>query len=205
MATVATCPLPGEPGMYGLGIRVAFYIQWFGLVLVEYMDETELADIRLISVLSSAAASLSLVIRASMGELQPADVYIVLLLASGIYIFHVPLYIWRALTCFNPYWDPKKWSKETPSPIFKGCNFLLLLSVASLQTWFWAGYLPSEQWKCTQWGFFFGQVPLSSKVFMAFNALLWILVIVVCVVILLMLSGWDVRFWEKGRRRRRRK
>lgn len=189
--------------MYGLGIRVGFYIQWFGLVVVEYIDETELADVRLLSVLSSAAAALALVIRLSMGQLQPADIYIVLLLATGAYLFLVPLYAWKALTCCSPYWDPQRWTRESQSPIYKGSSFALLLTLAGLQVWFWCGYAAVERWTCDQYGFFFSQVPLGNRVFISFNAILYLLIVIVCVGILLAKSGCEMGSWRRKRRRRR--
>jgi hypothetical protein len=206
MATNAICPVPGQPAMYGLGIRVAFYVQWFGVAFVEYLDETELGDIRFVSLLISSAMALAVVIQLAMNQLQPADIYISLLLASGMYLLVVPLWLWRVLTCFNPVWNPLKWTKETPSPMFKGANFVLLLALACLQVWYWTGYLPNVNWgQCQQWGFFFSQVALANKGFIAFNAIFWILVIIVCVGILLVKAGWEVRIWRSRKRRRRSK
>ena len=203
MATTAVCPVPGEPAMYGLGIRAAFYIQWFGVVVMEYLDETELADIRLLGLLLSTAAPIALVVQLSMSHLQPVDIYIVLLLATGIYLIQVPLWLWRGVVCCNPRWDPFRWSKETPTPIFKASNFVLVVTLASLQVWFWAGYAANEQWRCEQYGFFFSPVWLGNKGLVTANAFLYLVILVICCGIVLVKTGWEVNLWKEKRRRRR--
>ncbi|KAJ0326438.1 hypothetical protein COL5a_006948 [Colletotrichum fioriniae] len=176
---MASCQVQGEPDLYGLGIRVAFYIQWFGAIVIEYLDMSDLPDMRLIGLLFSAAAFLGLVIRLSVEarSVQPADVYIVLLLAMGIYIPLVPLYLWKAATCFNRYWDPFRWSKETPSPAYKGLNFTLLLAISSLGVWYWCSFVPENDCSSEQYGFFFSRVSLGNKAFVAFNAIMYFVIL----------------------------
>ncbi|KZL72871.1 hypothetical protein CT0861_12032 [Colletotrichum tofieldiae] len=200
---MASCQVQGEPELYGLGIRVAFYIQWFGAIVVEYLEVADLPDMRLIGLLFSAAAFIGLVIKLSVATLQPADVYIVLLLATGIYIFLVPLYIWKAVTCFRPYWDPFRWSKETPSPAFKGLNFALLLAITSLAVWYWCSFVPENPCSSDQYGFLFSRVGLGNKGFIAFNAIMYFVILLACVLILLLKVGWRVPYWRERRKKRR--
>ncbi|KAK1673779.1 hypothetical protein BDP55DRAFT_633724 [Colletotrichum godetiae] len=204
---MASCQVQGEPGLYGLGIRVAFYIQWFGAIVVEYLDMTDLPDMRLLGLLFSAAAFLGLVIHLSVAaaasSVQPADVYIVLLLAMGIYIPLVPLYLWKTVTCFSRYWDPFRWSRETPSPAYKGLNFMLLLAIASLGVWYWCSFAPENDCSSEQYGFFFSRVSLGNKAFVAFNAIMYFVILFVCVLVLLLKVGWKVPFWRERRRKRR--
>lgn len=202
---MASCQVQGEPDLYGLGIRVAFYIQWFGAIVIEYLDMSDLPDMRLIGLLFSAAAFLGLVIRLSVEarSVQPADVYIVLLLAMGIYIPLVPLYLWKAATCFNRYWDPFRWSKETPSPAYKGLNFTLLLAISSLGVWYWCSFVPENDCSSEQYGFFFSRVGLGNKAFVAFNAIMYFVILFVCVLVLLLKVGWKVPFWRERRKKRR--
>ena len=79
---------------------------------------------------TSSAAFLGLVVQITLAALQPADIYVVLLLAAGIYLALVPLYVWKALTCFNRHWDPFRWSRGPSSPLIKGLHFALLLGIA---------------------------------------------------------------------------
>ncbi|OHF01519.1 hypothetical protein CORC01_03275 [Colletotrichum orchidophilum] len=201
---MASCQVQGEPDLYGLGIRVAFYIQWFGAIVIEYLGMADLPDIRLIGLLFSAAAFLGLIIKLSVATaLQPADVYIVLLLAMGIYLPLVPLYLWKAATCFNRYWDPFRWSEETPSPAFKGLNFTLLLAIASLAVWYWCSFAPEHPCSGEQYGFFFSRVSLGNKAFVAFNAIMYFVILFVCLVVFLRKVGWKVPFWRERRKKRR--
>ncbi|KAK1998406.1 hypothetical protein LX36DRAFT_33981 [Colletotrichum falcatum] len=201
---MASCQVQGEPGLYGLGIRVAFYIQWFGAIVVEYLEVADLPDMRLLGLLFSAAAAIGLVVRLSVAVLQPADVYIVLLLATGIYVFLVPLYVWKAVTCFRPYWDPFRWSEETPSPAFKGLNFTLLLAVTSLAIWYWCAFVPGNPCSSEQYGFLFSRVSLGNKGFVASNAIMHLVILLACVLILLLKIGWKVPYWRERRKKKRR-
>ncbi|KAL0930200.1 uncharacterized protein CTRU02_215020 [Colletotrichum truncatum] len=200
---MASCEVLGRPELYGLGLRVAFYVQWFGAIVVEYLEIADLPDIRLIGLLFSAAAFLGLVIKISLATLQPADVYIVFLLAMGSYLFLVPLYLWKALTCFNPYWNPFRWSKEEPSPAFKGLNFALLMGLATFGVYVWCSFMPENDCSSSQYGFFFSRVSLGNKGFIAFNAALCLIILLVCLVILLLMTGWKVPFWREKRKKRR--
>ncbi|KAK1580602.1 uncharacterized protein LY79DRAFT_671666 [Colletotrichum navitas] len=200
---MASCQVQGEPGLYGLGIRVAFYIQWFGAIVVEYLDVADLPDMRLLGLLFSAAALIGLVVRLSAAALQPADVYIVLLLATGVYIFLVPLYAWKAVTCFRPYWDPFRWSSETPTPAFKGLNFALLLAVTSLAIWYWCAFVPENPCSSEQYGFLFSRISLGNKGFIASNAILYLVILLACALILLLKIGCKVPYWRARRKKRR--
>lgn len=199
---MALCQLNGRPDICGLGIRIAFYLQWSAVVLVGLIDEDLLPDIRLIGLLLSGALSLTIIILASKESLQPADIYISLLLAMGIYIFLVPLYIWRFFTLCNPYWDALRWSREQQIPLCQYSDFVLLVVVASLGVWYNTTFLPGWKWKCEQYGFFFGRVKLDSKAFVGFNAILYLLIIIICVGILFSKMGCTVCYTKERRRRK---
>ncbi|RSL50484.1 hypothetical protein CEP53_008782 [Fusarium sp. AF-6] len=92
------CFLPGRPELYGVGIRTAFYIQWLGSLMIEFITEDYLVDMRFISVFSSAAALTALIIGAAQGKLYPLDVYFLLLFAMGFFLFQIPLRTWQLLT-----------------------------------------------------------------------------------------------------------
>jgi hypothetical protein len=200
---MALCYIEGRPEMYGLGIRIAFYLQWAGVTLLTYFDERSLPDIRLLGLLLSGAMSLSLVIQVANDRLQPADIYISLLLAAGIFIFLVPIYVWRALTLCNPYWNPLRWIRENQIPAVRFAHFGLVVAVASLATWYYTTFLPSWDNDCEQYGFFFTKVSLHNTPYIAFNAILYILMIVVCAGILLQKVGFEVYIWTKEKRRKR--
>lgn len=201
---MALCQYPARPEMYGLGIRIAFYVQWAGLALLDYLSTEDLQPIRLLAILLSSAATLGLVIQLAKEDLEPAEIYIVHLLAVGTYLFLVPIYIWRALTLCNSYWNPRRWSRERPAPVYKLLNFLLVAALAGIGIWFYTSYLPGlPDGSCSQYGFFFGRVSLRNTVYVAFNSILYILIAIVCVGILLMSAGWDIQVWAKVRRKRK--
>lgn len=202
---MSVCPAQPNPGLYGLGVRLAFYIQWFGAISMAFLDDTALADVRLFGLLLSSAVALALVIQLGQDNLEPANIYVTLLLVSGVFIFLVPVYIWRAFSLCNAYWNPLKASRERPSPFVQMCYFALVVAVAGVGVWFYIGDLPDRQWDgCASYGFWFGRVSLDNKAYIAFNAILYLVVLIVCVLILFEKIG----FWEMevifGRRRKRR-
>lgn len=223
---MTVCDIPGRPDLYGLGIRTAFYIQWAAAVLVAFIDESELPDIRHLGLLLSAAETLSIIVAASSSPpftsspspspsfypepppLQPTDIYISLLLAAGLYLPLIPLCLARALTLCSPYWNPFRFLRERASPASRACSFLLLLAVSSVAVWFFTTFLPGWWGRpdadgCRQYGFFFARVSLDDRGFVVVNALLFILVIVVCAGVLLSKAGCEVRTWAKERKRRK--
>ena len=201
---MAVCVIKPKPDLYGLGIRLAFYIQWLGAVLIEFLDATELGDVRLLGLLLSAAATLALVVQVAGNNLEAADIYVALLLAAGAWLFLVPVYIWRALSLCSPYWNPLRWSKERRSPFFQICSFAVLCAAASVGVWFYVTFLPARDEGCSEYGFFFGKVDLENKAYIAFNAILYLVILIVCGAILISSIGlWEVEaifpFYRKKR------
>lgn len=201
---MALCQLRGRPDMYGLGIRIAVYTQWFGAVIMSHVDESYLPNIRILGILLSAAIVISLIIQAIGKTLQAADVYITLLLATGLYIPLVPVYFLRGLTLCHPRWDPLRWSAEQPAPAVAICNFVLLLVVASVGVWYYTTFLPGARRGCMQYGFFFSRVSLGNNAFIAFGAILYISMVIICTGAILRITGFKVRNWRRARRRARR-
>jgi hypothetical protein len=200
---MAVCETTAHPELYGLGIRVAFYIQWFGALVMQFLDETELADMRILGLCLSGGMTLAMVIQVADDKLQAAEIYVMLLLAAGVWIFVVPLYIWRGLSLCSPYWNPFRASRERQSPAFKLCEWVVLVALASVAAWYYTTFLPDVDRDCKQYGFFFNKVSLKSKVYMAFNGILYFVILLVCFVLLLMNLGCTVHLWSKEQRRRK--
>ncbi|KAK7430689.1 hypothetical protein QQZ08_002733 [Neonectria magnoliae] len=171
--------------MYGLGIRTAFYIQWLGAVIVEYIEEDDLPDLRFLGAFLSAAATTSLLVRVFREQLQPMDIYITLLLAIGFFFFQMPLHVWRVLTRCNPNLDPFRLSKEQHGLVYQASTFALLVTNASVGTWYYTSYLPALDRDCRQYAFVFGKTNLEDKRYIAFTAMFYISVLVACVAVLL--------------------
>ncbi|KAF4956679.1 hypothetical protein FGADI_3668 [Fusarium gaditjirri] len=157
------CSLAGSSDVYGIGIRVAFYVQWLASLLMEYLSEENLADLRFISIFSSAAASLSLIIGVAHNSLQPLDIYFLLLLAMGFFLFQIPLYIWRVLTRCQTRLDPFQLSQESHGHFYHVITLTILSANVSIGTWYFTSYLPQLDRNCRGLVLLFGKVNLESR------------------------------------------
>ncbi|TKA66540.1 hypothetical protein B0A49_10482 [Cryomyces minteri] len=89
---MAVCTFDGNSDMYGLGIRIGFYLQWYSGILASILAPSELPGLRFAKALFIAATFLALLILTIQNPLglQVAEVYIILLLTFGSYLFFVP-------------------------------------------------------------------------------------------------------------------
>lgn len=94
---MATCEVTGHPDSYGLGIRIAFYVQWFGMVVTSWALPSDALNLTFLNGLTTAATAVGLAI--NIGDLEPAEVLVVLILACGAIYFWFPVYLWRFCTC----------------------------------------------------------------------------------------------------------
>ncbi|PKK45390.1 hypothetical protein CI102_10076, partial [Trichoderma harzianum] len=157
-----SCGREGRPDMYGLGIRLGIYFQWFGEIIVEFFDDTDVSDIRLLGLLLSGAVVLALLVEIVNHNVQAADIYIMLQLAGGSYIFLIPIYIWKTLTCCDRKWDPLKWTREIHVPVYGVSTMIVMVIISSLQLWFFSTYMPTRGHQCEYYGFFFTKVKLDN-------------------------------------------
>ncbi|PTB62065.1 hypothetical protein BBK36DRAFT_1130332 [Trichoderma citrinoviride] len=164
-----SCGREGRPDLYGLGIRLGIYFQWFGEILVEFFDQADVSDIRLLGFLLSGAIVLALLVQVADQRVQGADIYIMLQLAAGSYIFLVPMYIWKALTCCDRRWDPLRRTRETNMAIFNVSTMVLLVIISALQLWFFSTYMPTKGRQCGYYGFFFAKVRLDNTAYVVIN------------------------------------
>lgn len=203
---MATCHIEGHPSNYGLGVRLTFYLQWFGMILASWLLESDALNLKFLNSLTVAATSVGLVLE--MATFQPVEIYVVLLLSCGTLYFLVPVYLWRLLTCCRPWWDAERWNRTRMGCIFRAGTGLMFGILLGLQIWFWsAGVYQSPtgtETQCKQYGFLFGQVRLDNHGVTAVN-------IVIHLVVLLVgtwkLGAWVGAFdecqWYRRRKRRR--
>jgi hypothetical protein len=87
------CSTPGNPDMYGLGIRIGFYLQWYSAILASSVAPSEINPLRFSNSLFIAATFLALIIQTARDTLDPIDIYIVSLLIFGFnfYLVRVPI------------------------------------------------------------------------------------------------------------------
>ncbi|KAF5642876.1 uncharacterized protein FTJAE_3418 [Fusarium tjaetaba] len=157
------CSLQGRSDVYGVGIRAAFYAQWLGSLLIEYLSEENLADLRFISLFSSAGASISLVIGVAYNSLEPLDICLLLLLAMGFFLFQIPLYIWRIVTRCQAHLNPFQLSKEKHGHFYHLMSLTVLSANVSIGTWYFTSFLPQLRRDCRDLVFLFGKVSLESQ------------------------------------------
>ncbi|KAM5372809.1 hypothetical protein ACJA88_008946 [Fusarium oxysporum] len=172
------CSLTGRSDVYGVGIRAAFYAQWLGSLLIEYLSEENLADLRFISIFSSAAASTSLVIGVAYNSLQPLDIYFLLLLAMGFFLFQIPLYIWRILTRCQAHLDPFQLSKESHGHFYHLMSLTVLSANVSIGTWYFTSFLPHLDRDCRDVIFILGKVGLESQGYIIAGSIFFIGILV---------------------------
>lgn len=184
---MAVCKFEGNSDMYGLGIRLGFYFQWYGAILARWIAPIEVRPLAFSMNLFVAATFLALIIETAndLDSLQPVETYIVLLLMFGAYLALVPIYIWRLLTGCDPYWDPTRFPRVNTGALTANLSFLLLFAVLIFQYWFWFDRVPDlDQYNCQQYGFLFAQARLNSKLSVVLNALMYFWLGLVCVYLL---------------------
>ncbi|KAK4443377.1 hypothetical protein QBC34DRAFT_337013 [Podospora aff. communis PSN243] len=173
------CTYPGNPSLYGLGLRTAFYLLWSGTLIAGWITRPEVPTLRFVHTLFIAAALLSITILASWNSVFPIDVYITVLLAYGSFYALVPYYLWRAVTVCNPFTDMGRWPRVRSTAVMRVVGLLLVVAGACFQIWFWSTglhSLPRER-DCQTWGFFFSRAKLDAPVFVAANMVFIILIL----------------------------
>lgn len=183
--------------MYGLGIRISFYLQWLGTIFAAYLAPSEVPGLRLSLAFFISATFLALIIQASWETITPLDIYVTLLLTYGSYYAYIPIYFWRIITFCNPFWDPTRWPKVPVTGFYRRANLTLLMAVSGFQIWFWGvgineldgGFVVDDGdgdgiqgGACQEWGFFFTKVPLHAGLFIAVN-IFFAVALLICVLV----------------------
>jgi hypothetical protein len=182
------CRFIGNSDLYGLGIRIGFYLQWYSTILGSWIAPSEVPPMRLSNSFFVAATFIALIIQVAKDNLTTAEIYIVLLLTFGGYLYFVPLYMWRLATGCAPRWDPSRFSRVKAGRVFTALNFMLLISVSSYQLWFWVRKVTDTKMAgCVEHGFFFGRFPLKARGFVVTNIAFQSILLLSCVIVL---WGW---------------
>lgn len=186
---MAVCSFAGNTDFYGLGIRIGFYLLWFAVDLASWFAPSEVNGIRRTNSIFIAATFLALLIQVSLDvkKLQVVEVYIILLLTLGYYLFYVPLYTWRVLVGYNPALDPFRFPHVWPGRVYNVLNFLLLVAIASFQLWFWFARVPQLNGQaCQEYGFFFARIRMNKQGFEVLNIFFYFLILSACAVVIFM-------------------
>jgi hypothetical protein len=180
-----SCAFNGNSDMYGLGIRLGYYLQWFGSVLAAWIAPGEVEGLRITNTLFVAATFLALLIQVGenqspeQGGLQTVEVYIVLLLTFGSAFGLVPILLWRFGTGFDAEKDPTRWPKaKTQSATFNGLYTLLLIAVVAFQIWYWGEKVVEDGIPgCSSWGFLFSRISLQDPALRWLNVTLSVILL----------------------------
>ena len=172
--------------MYGLGIRIGFYLQWYSSVIASLPVRSPYSTSATLEIapgesrtltfsilLFTAATSLALGVQA--GRLALAEIYIVLLLVFW-YHYHFILHcITQAAACYFARRDKKNRRRQQQhGPVFVFLASLLMASISCFELYFWCRRVPSERSRkdrCGSFGFGFTKVDLTNMGFMGFNIL----------------------------------
>jgi len=170
--------------MYGLGIRLGYYIQFYAAAItnsipiegVEKLKQDKERDIRFLRIGNLSflvALALATMASAGVGTLRPVDVYISLLFSTGHYLYLVPLFAWRAYTKFDEYKDPTRWVRVWTGTMYSILNYIVAIGTSAFQLWFWVTQAPyTSTPDCTAYGFAFCRVSLDNKAFRIVNLVL---------------------------------
>jgi hypothetical protein len=183
---MAPCSIDGNSDMYGLGIRIGYYLQWYGVILAPWIAPDEVQGLRFALIWFSSATFLATILQTARNTLSAAEIYILILLTFGQSLYLFPVFIWRILTRNKPRYDPTRFPKAKPPGTWFNIGYSLILSaVLVFQVWLWAFKVPQlEHQKCQEYGFLFYKVRLDMPWFRGFNIAFAILLLVVLVPLL---------------------
>jgi hypothetical protein len=179
--TIPVCTIAGTPSLYGLGIRVSFYLLWFFVLVGERCHERHAQVPRAVELVFAYAVFIALATAVSAGYLFAAEVYVALLLISTTVYLLVPRHTTDLVAWIRP--DIGLGTRGRFGFIgVARCVFVLI--VVSLHLWFWGTAVTSDEidrsvrsqgGSCRppqQVGFAFGPVDMDSGGFRATNVLL---------------------------------
>jgi hypothetical protein len=156
----ASCTSADAKDMYGIGIRLGFYLQWLAGALAALLDvKSDISAIRGSLLCFIFATFLALVVQTANSKNTTVDIYVSLLLCFGYY-YSWPMKIWKPYTRLAA-------SKE-----FDVLQHSLIIAVLGFKLWFWASRVTRPRKGCRQYGFLFCRLELDSTAMRAINILL---------------------------------
>lgn len=194
-----TLPIPqpcitvGNSDLYGLGIRIGFYLQWYAARLASApkgssgkIASEESQGLGFSNIVFSVATFLGLITQAS--NLQLSEIYIVLLLVSGYHYYFIPqktMALIRFLQRLLKEKEPKP--QEQPGWVYNLLVGLLFCAISCFQLWFWGGHFQHRHENsdtCPDYGFGFVRVDLNNTGFRAFNITYWVFLLILSLLII---------------------
>ncbi|KAF2111206.1 hypothetical protein BDV96DRAFT_189022 [Lophiotrema nucula] len=199
------CSFQGNADMYGMGIRIGYYLQWYGSIIAAWLASEQSQGLRIANSLFVTATFIALIIltarQHSPDDLPAVETYIILFLTFGNYLVLVPIYIWRLFTGCNPLWDPTRFPRVNPGQDYTVYNTLVVVAVLIFQIWFWAQQVPQLNGvECKRYGFFFTKFVLNSTNFRGINLSFNIILLMICLTTVGVVL-WKNSPWAPARRR----
>lgn len=209
---MAVCHISVNAGTYGVGIRIAFYLQWFGMIITSWAPKPDVLNLlNCTNALTTAATSIGLVM--NFDRLQPVEIYIVLLLTCGALYFTIPIYLWRLVTCCRPWWDPGRWTRIRTGWLFRVSTFSTYGALLSLHIWLWCrgihvkkktGSDLDTEIECEQFGFLFAQIRLDDPGLATVNIIIHLAIFLVGTGVSANRIGiFECCYWDRSQKRRR--
>jgi hypothetical protein len=158
--TSTTCGYTGNSDIYGLGIRIGIYLQWFSTWLStafipeEMLGTTVANSIFLIAI---SAATLSLCTSSPTAGGTPVYTADLIILLA---IFGISVYFLYSLSWFGRHFGPSSsinFTFEDSTALGESIKMILSLSMASVSIWFWFhGVDQFTPTPCGTYAFLFG-------------------------------------------------
>lgn len=178
----AVCAIPGSPDIYGLGIRLSFYLLWFAALIGERFDGRYVKVLRAAELTLAYAVVVGLCMTADGGYLFAAEVYITMLLISTTVYLLIPRHTTDLVAWVRP--DLRLAYQHDGFGVVVTLRCLFVLMVVGLQLWFWGTGVDSAEIDrnlraqgggCQapqQFGFAFGPLELHGGGYRALNVVL---------------------------------
>jgi hypothetical protein len=201
---------------YGVGIRAAIYLQWYGIILTSIAKRPGKLDalwemgwvFRLLNAATASSLALAAVIQGANATagFTAVDAYLLLFLASGALLFLVPVYAWRVVTGCSVRWDPALLldCPEGWALMDLGTTLFHVLVVVC-QIWFWLAGVHGLPLGYQGQAFLFGNLSLDNAGVIGSNAALYIVLLTACVASFLYRTFGSDRTKRKRHRWQRRR
>ena len=181
------CSSQPKPQLYGVGLRLAFYIQWRATSWFRCIGRVDVTNVCLLGVCLSGSMCLSLLAQVMESTARSSELYIMAMLTIGGHILLVPIYAWRVITCCNSSWGALHHSQSQRIPrVLRVVDFVTVVVASSVAVWLFAVRLPEPGMFCNEYGFLFGKASMRDWSFAVSNTALYICILVVCVALVLL-------------------
>ncbi|OCL11387.1 hypothetical protein AOQ84DRAFT_423973 [Glonium stellatum] len=200
---MATCVIHGQTDLFGLGVRIGYYLQWISMVVEEVYLRPEMQSVRVSLALFTSASFLALSIQVINTDIDPSLVYITLLLTFGYFFRLVPDIVWNTLKQYREEWRRESDAsifkrKKNPNKLFEDLWLFLLIIVQVFFIYFWGKKVTELNAKeCHEYGFLFTKVRLNNPAFRYANLVFSIIILSIIVIAVIVIATELTIYWNK--------